>query len=857
MIWTLIVADAELVERAREWAAHGLVGRSLWIDPDDCSPEALATRNPRAVLLPDGTDVSPLGLMARRPSASDTARILWCRRDIVGPASDEAVAGMTALQGALPGHLSRIEYFDLIGPQPSPLADWPVRAPLWRTLITGPNDTAIPGGPSELHVDDATSPLLHLALVVGGVLATDPVEQPNWGADGAVRTDAVDVFSRVVTGRDELQRRVDAFLATRVPTASALDLRTRRHTSERATRLLDEAYQFLRWPGRREPVTYREPPTASFAARETVSADEHGGRVGAFVDFLFTKSRPVGMREWLTNELESLLGAEDLGYDLERVPDAEIAVTDYFELDRQLRSVLDAVWRWEVERGDAGLPDSRVWSDLVRFATGLVDGGPLPNEFEQRAPVGGRTVAVPLAAMQSGEPDDAETRGATGGIAHAPAAQQVTGAAAQRVIDRVVAPPLVGTSTRGSRVTDRLAARAEQLSDEIRREQADTFAAEATAASGLPFLDRLRAGVLGDLLASTLDASRLHRVAVGDLGQITALRASTFWFYLGGGLVVALAMVFGFLGFQEQILAWLHGLGVAASPASCWTGIAGLSGILVVGPVIWYFYHFQQYVERGRRQLEARCLLLGTALTAWREHARLVHADRILACWVRVLTGLYPACVSEGERPPETSGPPRLPQSLQIASPIYTEQEAARWLVRDATPEGWRFHALAGYASEHLRREGIEMPPNDPLTVFFQDDGLTGGPLATLAEQRSAVWQRWIVNHRDEVSATVAASVRQECGTVSRTVGERTATADFFGEIRSETYTPAAGYGHSPAAAAPHPRAVHELTGAAPEPHSDVLRSRSTIYWRTLVSPASTPPSDVGESAPGSAPPPA
>lgn len=844
MIWTLVVADADLVALAREWAGHGLVGRSLWIDPGDCSSEALAARNPRAMLLPDGSDVSPLGLMARRPNPSDTARILWCRRNAVGPGAESAVAGMAALQRALPGHLARVEYFDLLGPQPGALEDWPVSAPLWRTLIAGPTDAAIPGGPSELHVDDTTSPLLHLALVVGGVLATDPIEQPDWGADGAVRTDAVDVFSRVLFGGHELRRRIGEFLDARVPTASSLDLWPRRHTDERAARLVDDAYQFLRRPGRPEPLSYRESPAATFAASEVVSAAQHHGRMRDFVGFLFAKSSPVRFRDWVTNELESLLGAEDLGYDLERVPDPEIPVTDYFELDRQLQSVLESVWQWEVEHREAGVPDSRVWADLVRFTTGMVDGGPLPTEFGARPSRSGRTVAVPLAAIQSDEPHDADARGATGGIAHAAAPPRVAGAAAQHVIDRAVVPPLVGLSTRGSRVTDRLARRAKELSDEVREEQNEAFAAEAAPAAGLPFLDRLRAGVLGDLLASTLDAARLKRLACADLAQIPPLRSATFWFYFGGGVAAALAMVFGFLGFQDEILAWLHGLGVTASSASVWSTIAGLSGVLVVGPVVWYYYHFQRYVECGRRQLEARCVLFSGALVALREQGRLRTADRMLECWIRVLTALYPH-PAPGAPASAAPAPPRLPRSLQIASPAYAEQQVARWLVHGITPKGWRSRALAGYVSEHLRHEGIDIPPDDPLAVLRGDDGLPGGPLASLADQASMVWLRWLDGHRVELFTIVAASVLQECATVCPQEGERVPTDEFLDEIRSDTYAAAVGYGHAPAPNGRPAAMARESSSTTPEPSSDVLRSRSRIYWRTLTPP---PALDVQES---------
>lgn len=852
MNWTVVVADQGLRELAAQWSAADLIGPSVWVDPADCSAATLEASDPVATVLPSGQTTSLMAFLAEHPE-TEGVRILWCRTEAVGAAADEAVAGMGALHGVLPGRIVKRDLFDILGPQPAGLESWPVKHPHWRTLIAGPHDAMVPGGVTELHLGDVRPLILHLACAVGGILGGRLTGAlPVWGVDGALRTEVVDPFSSVLVGGQVLARAVDQFVCTAVPVASGLDLRPEEHTDELSARLVADVYAYLRSPQRSNPITYREPAPAQFSPSEVVSAGEHHGRFWDFVDFVFVKSRPLAFRDWVKNQLADLLQDEDLGYELERVSDATIELTDYFARDAHVVAFLTQWWTWQTTYGQGMRPDADLWQDLTRFATGLIDGGMLPEVFGRHPRRDDRIVVTPVTAIHHLPcpdpdtgllPDPPAVCEVTSGIDHALCVKAVAADAANRALARSVPPVLVGTGLAGSRVTDRIAARAAELSAEIREGQVAQLAPEAEAALDLPLLDRLRAAVLGDTIASSHDAQRLYRVAVGDLGQLTPLRSATFWFLIGGGFIASLVILLGFGFNQDSVLEWLLTMGIAVTAEAVWAMLAITSAVLMVGPFIWYYRHLQQYLERGRRQLEARLLLFTAATTAWREHLRLRHADHLLEQWARVLTALYPCRAADNPAAPP-SDEPTLPRSLQTATPSFSLAQLRRWLVTAATPRGWRSRALSEIAAAHLTDLGIPFVKDDPVGVLCRDLGLVGGSLSTLADGREEAWDRWLAHHVRQSTGTVKELVASGCAQLRPRSGPPAATAAFFERLVSDQHSAAATYAH-PVQPGPSPHVDVDLNSRTAELSADVLHARTLLYVRAPEVPVLAPEDEL------------
>ena len=358
----------------------------------------------------------------------------------------------------------------------------------------------------------------------------------------------------------------------------------------------------------------------------------------------------------------------------------------------------------------------------------------------------------------------------------------------------------------------------------------------------MPLLERLRSAVLADRIASALDADRLYRTSVSELGQITPLRAARFWFLFGTGALVSGGLLTGFGLNQVAVLDWLASLGMTLSPEAAWSILSVVTVALVVGPVLWFYTHLQQYMERGRRQLEARTLLFRGALLSWREHLRLQQADRLLARWCDVLVGILPS--HDVDEPATPSFDLALPRGLQLGEPVYTEPQLRRWLVAEAAPVGWRHRALTEMAAQHLEITAVPHEPDDVLGALCRDTGLEGGPLETLALAGPARWAAWSTRRCQAVDAGLRSVVERHAETVATAAGQVT-VAEFWDRLSRPTYVAAASYGR-PVQPEASLAEVFEATPVSASLCPDVLHVRSVVYHRTLdVTPIAVPPSLV------------
>lgn len=852
----VVFGDGPLLALAEQWAECGLIADSLWVLTTDCAGSPMPDAGPRCRRLPSGEEHQLLDHLAREEETV-SLRVLWTRREACGPTADLDLAGMEAIDGLLRRQARNVARIDLVAGQVDGLPRLPSKHAAWETLILGAEDSAVPHG-IEVRPTDPTPQLLHAACVLGGVLGGS-MTPPKLAESGGQQTQALDVFSRLVVGRQALTQSMDEFLGTRLPLASALDLRPAQHTDELSARIVTDAHDRLRSYG---GITYSPPATMEFVRRPKISAGEHIQRFRAFVNFLFLKSKPFSRTEQLAARLADLLEFSDMGSELERPEKGVIEIVNFFSEDAAAVDQLRQLWDVEATQREETLPAFRIWQELLDLCTGLVDGGRLPQDVLPVISRGDRRIVATLEQIQ-GAPDQVTEDGIaadpgvvvqTAGVTHEPLRHPDAERVAGLVRDHIdtASPALQGTGSIGSRVTSRLAARVDELDQEIRESQRQSLSPGA-GGSDRSLLGDLRAEVAADSVAAALEADRSYRLSIGELDQITPLPGASFWFWAVGGAAAGGSLAGASFIWGPEWSSWLlanTGLSIGAPALQVIASIVG--AVILVSPFFGYWRRFLAYLERGQRQLEARELLFRRAVFAHREHLRLRAADRILTRWRTILRGLYPLTatpLAQAAPTPATA----VPLALQSATINPRPADVTKWITNSAAPTSWRGEALRGAVELFVGELTKTADSGDPLSRLLEDDGRPGGPLDEFARQFPTMWQRWFTGRRGDALREFDTQVWSATQDVALPNGQSESPANFLGAISGQ---------HRPARNYQRPVDPPRITGkkvdaTAPESEmtADVFASSSQIYHRILSGDPPSPGIDSSRRATVEGPP--
>lgn len=831
MAWeTVIFGPLEVLELAENWASCGLLGDVLLVDSAPCTALEFRVEDLVATRTSSPGSVQLLEALAEH-QGDVRVRLVWCRLDA------DSSEQVTAMQGVLVGlrrYAGTVQYdtYDLVAAQ-SALTALPRSSVDWKTLIVGTNGAQTPGS----HAEDNSGPiegLLYAAAVVGGVLG-GRVEVLPALVGRNLATQGIDLFSGVVLGRVELLNGLDRFVLEELPAATAADIAPNEFFVDETGDLARQSVAFL--TGMEDgQLGYRRLGAGrfSFDARPTTTIMGWFGRLRAFAYFLFLHSRPVKWRDILHNEMADQLQTADLGLEIERrdTRPGEVPIPDVHTLDLTLTQDLRHMWG-SARHQDGQVPGAEVWEAVSRMGTGLIDGGPLPEDCPTLTQHRRRAVLTPGAVLG---PPSARRVTVTGGIDHEPVSEAVSRRAAEQALDRIrsYGALLAPSGQRGSEVTANLAAEAAKRDAELLEQQVDILRKqldeEPSEDPDTSVLGGARAEILGGALASRLDAERLYSVATGSLGQLIDIGRARFTFkVLVGAGAGAAAVLAGALGlFPQQILGWLASLSVNATPAQAWGAVAVASVLLVSGPVVWFFGRYHAFLERAARQAEARQIIFARALVALDEHLRLVNAQRLIELWTILLRGIFPASVTVPLAGVDVEAL-SLPRPLQVHRINLPPGQPGEWLRMSASGSPWRGAAL----QQILERAG-------EVSNLQSEPGLPRGPLSDLALGIEDAWAQWLEDWTQQARLRLCRRAVAEPGI---TVGpRRLPLTDFMARLSVPGYVPVRCYGNQERCTDRQHSSITPDVGVCT---ADVLQAETTCYTGSVViEPESPVPSE-------------
>jgi len=779
----ILVARHEISSAAADWAATGLIGHALWLDADTLELDFLNPTSVTARLVGPGLEPTERALAAELADIRDLTevRVVWVR-DSVHHADGTTMAELkTWIRQRVPQRGCIVRYFDLVVPVDAADRVVPEAPHEWQQFRVTPEDRPAPGladagfPGGERRIAVAVHATVALAGILGGAAAhVDGLGQadqhPVWN---------MHAFSRLVGGGDRLAQAAAHFRDQVLPTWSAADLEDPRFvgaTAVEAEDLVESVTDW--WCGEADgDLGYRRAPSSTLAPTEQLALVQHLGNVGAFAAwalqslFHFT---PADAGRWTTNHP---LDTEDQGYRIAhdtRIEESDLP--DWATLDAALRSRIRASLAEAADvAGIGAVPPARVWSALAEAACGVVDGGRLPAGCPTVRARGQIVVVPPDCVAPATFAGAAVTALPPRGRCAAPLLGERVAQSALRRARTVVSDadaPLVIEANKVSRTAVRLCADLATADREERERQAgeltpsseggeepptqpqdeesagqpDTASPESAGTRPLvtpSLLDRLRARVLGDRIASRLDAERWTWMATAPYGSGPGRLAITGWdadapsealrdderrfrrrVGVATGLAVTLLAVWTWL--REPILAFLGSAFGWAVPV--WAGYALAAAVGVTGAVLAAVRLYRAYVaflERGRRLLEARRLLEVRARGAWTDYNRLTNVDAILARWCRVLGGV----LERRETPDTATGRvfPVVPAALRFGEPVVAELELMRAMASQGAEPGWRY--------EELRALAELSDSVADLTELVGDRGLVSGALDRLVRE--------------------------------------------------------------------------------------------------------------------------
>ena len=614
----------------------------------------------------------------------------------------------------------------------------------WTQLRVVPEDRSAPdvtdaGWDLDLDVS------LHAALTTLGILGGTFADVP-WGRTSAANHYDVRAFSRIVLGALNTDAEVRRFIGRSMPDASAGTFFPGTYLEvdpEQSVALVNDAIDHMLGLDS-AALDYRDPPPSAFAPPPRLTVWEHLRLVFRFLGYCLPLL--FGLRPRST-VVVSGLNFTDAGYDIgdeTLVVPRGLKPADFDVLDAHAA----ATARKKLDEFEARLrrkPPASIasaWRTLYQLATSINDGGQAPDgwnppqQHKRRPVVSGRWVRPgPAETVSSAVPELAGARSA------AVAAAAVSEAQRRRNPSLAV---LSGHT--GSVATARDLANEGNAFDAGRLGQQLDELDVPLGRQPLNFLDRLAGRLHGGSLRARLDAERWSEFATAPspndpFDWNDAERRFRRRTLVRLGVTAGLAVGWGVTAYlaRGHLPAWL----------SMPIGFIVI-GVVGGGFVYWSFYKFYKvystFVERGRRRLELRGIWLTRACRALEEVTRLAPARRIFNRWVDILAGIFPHDEHAGALPLRTM-PRKAPKCMTVALPLYSDREMTKWLAEEGAEAGWRMRAL-----ETMAANAFGEPAADALKRLVEDNGVQGGPLHEMWEQREELWTEYaeILRHRSK-----------------------------------------------------------------------------------------------------------
>lgn len=722
----LVIAPESLRPLAAGWSEYGLTGEVAWLDSEGIGVGLTLSQwqTAQAWVLRPGYPPLKRRLMEYL-SALEGVRstlVVWLR----SPA--DIAAGLASvedfIQFALPSNLQRVR-MDLINPDELGEAKLPPAVQGWRQYVIATQDNPEPGSPDAGWEPTRAAVAIHSLFALAGALGGDSVVS----GDTAERPQFVLAFSRHLSGGREARATALRYLDEELPTSDASDVARQRFIQPLQPELeVDRALEWLRGVG--NGALRYTPPLPIDPRRGLTPAVEvrYEGWLLAFQQLLRTA---------LPRGLDAQLGA----------------------LARQREDIATRLLNAQSEEGER--PSREVWQSVFRLITCIVDGGAEPVGFRRQMRTQ-RELVLPAGTVDpepSFEPASYSNEATLAlpqlqSLPPWPIAQDALHGAASTLAES--SPPLADQSNPGS---------IGQLVRIINSQDSDIRTQQANGLAGLQLIegdqdppvtpkperlvDRLYRDVLQDCIRAQKDSVRWHELALSDWrmslkpGRLTAWllilagvavggAGSWAWSQFGHDWNVQLAMS----GYEPIPVAIGYAVPITLALLLMATGLAGLAA------------RIRRLFLDARHQLELRELLAERAEFAYREHARLDHAARIMGHWWTIFRRLYRTLDSEPV--PQPPSPPEVPASMQLGAPTVHANYAPTMVAKAAaTSPGWRARLVFELAKLSLSKYH-DVAYGEPDPELFDDSGMPEGALDRVARDlgEGSVWPEW---HEREV----------------------------------------------------------------------------------------------------------
>lgn len=378
---TILVVEPLISAQLKHWAEYGLCGDIFLVDRE----AALAARSEEQKFRVTGTTESfaqeaehcyLTEYLARFGSIREV-RFAWLR-DCLGEIDDESDQmrdWAVFVDDRMPTH-ARPRLYDIVTPASLDLAGVPAPAQGFRQYVVAPEDHPSPTAPDAGWIHSREAITVHTALaLVGSFAGSRPVP-----SDPADHSRVVHVFSRTVGGGHAIENLISNYVTDTLPTLAAHNVDSKRFAlAGDPQSLIDSAVNHLT---SEHPETFTAvQPTPMSLNRSGTFRHDWGRYCLAGLSWLPQRATN-SLKRWIVQQ--TCVGINDspwMGASGRQAWADRHTEDTWFDLDEGLTEGINA--RLRPVHGDTdNLPPHEAWQHLAQLATGLVDGGRLPQGFE-------------------------------------------------------------------------------------------------------------------------------------------------------------------------------------------------------------------------------------------------------------------------------------------------------------------------------------------------------------------------------------------------------------------------------------------------------------------------------------------
>lgn len=378
---TILVVEPDVSSEVKVWAEYGLCGDVFIVERRD----ALAAATEEQKFQVTGTTESFKApsethylteYLARFGNIKEV-RFAWLRTcDQGAPGESDAMRDWaTFVDDRMPAQ-ARPRLYDIVTPASLDLAGIPAPAQGYRQYVVAPEDHPSPTSPDAGWVHSKLAATVHTTLaLVGSFAGSRPVP-----SDPADHSRVVHVFSRTVGGGHAIENMISHYVTETLPTLAAHDVDAKRFTlAADADRLVGSAVWFL---SQQHPETFTavQPEPLSLHRSGTF---RHDWLRYALAGWSWVPTRSTNsLKRWIVQQTcPGIVDSPWMGASGKAAWNDRHITDAWSGLDAGLTEGINA--RLKPVHGDSdNLPPHEAWQDLAQLATGLVDGGHLPQDFE-------------------------------------------------------------------------------------------------------------------------------------------------------------------------------------------------------------------------------------------------------------------------------------------------------------------------------------------------------------------------------------------------------------------------------------------------------------------------------------------